>query len=86
MTRVTYKTSENDGEWQKFNTVLSYLSYMIKAPMVTKGTPVVNALMKQQRCITNILCALVGLPPDNDMLLEHKTHMPPETKGALNVA
>ena len=61
------------GEWNNFETILSILSYMIKAPLVPKGTPIVNALMKQQRCITNVLCALVGLPPDSDMLLEHKT-------------
>lgn len=43
------------------------------------GTPVVNALMKQQRMLTNILCACLGLPPDGDMLLEHKTKLPKPT-------
>lgn len=84
MTRVQYKTNDTD-DWEHFHTVMSYLSYMIKAPIVPKGTPIVNALMKQQRCITNILCALVGLPPDNDMLLEHKTHLPAQTTGAQKV-
>jgi myo-inositol-1-phosphate synthase len=49
---------------------------MLKAPMAAPGTPVVNALFKQQRSITNILCACVGVPPDGDMLLEHKTKLP----------
>jgi myo-inositol-1-phosphate synthase len=44
--------------------------------MAAPGTPVVNALFKQQRSITNILCACVGVPPDGDMLLEHKTKLP----------
>jgi len=72
MTRISYKTEEQ-GDWQSFEPVLSILSYMLKAPMVPEGTPVVNALFKQHRCITNILCACAGLPPDTDMLLEHKT-------------
>lgn len=59
MTRVTYKTSESGDDWESFNTVLSYLSYMIKAPMVTKGTPIVNALMKQQRWVIKFCIQLV---------------------------
>jgi len=74
-TRIYYKTPEMP-EFARFNTVLSVLSYMLKAPMVTPGTPVVNALFKQHRCLTNILCAILGLPPDGDMLLEHKTRLP----------
>ena len=38
------------------------------------GTPVVNALAKQRACIENILRACVALPPENNMLLEHKLH------------
>lgn len=112
MTRIEYKTAENQ-EFTSFDPVLSILSYMLKAPLVAPGTPVVNALFKQHRycfvcscfsrirfierkirvlyrsikishfsffpsirCITNILCACVGLPPDTDMLLEHKTKLP----------
>jgi myo-inositol-1-phosphate synthase len=62
-------------KFENFDVVLSLLSYWLKAPMVTPGTPVVNALMKQQRCITNIMCACLGLPPDTDMGLEHKTKL-----------
>lgn len=31
--------------------------------MVPRGTPVINALMKQQRAITNLLCALGRAQP-----------------------
>jgi myo-inositol-1-phosphate synthase len=75
MTRVSYKTVETK-EYVKFDSVLSILSYLLKAPLVKAGTPVVNALFKQHRAITNILCAFIGLPPDGDMLLEHRTHLP----------
>ena len=77
-TRVRYRdaAAPADSPAASFHPVLSVLSYLLKAPMVPADTPVVNALSKQQRCITNVLCALVGLPPDTDMLLEHKTVLP----------
>jgi len=74
MTRIEYKTA--DADFAKFDSVLSVLSYLLKAPMVPQDTPVVNALFKQLRCIQNILRACIGLSPDNDMLLEHKTVLP----------
>lgn len=75
MTRIDYKT-DHDAEWHSFDPVLSILSYWLKAPLAAPGTPVVNALFKQHRAMTNILCACIGLPPDTDMLLEHKTRLP----------
>lgn len=52
--------------------VASLLSYLAKAPLVPQGTPVINALAKQRACLENFLRALVGLPPDNNMLLQFK--------------
>lgn len=75
MTRITYKTDDTK-DFIPFEPVLSILSYLLKAPMVMPGTPVVNALMKQQRMLTNLLSACAGLPPDADMTLEHKTKLP----------
>jgi len=72
MERITYKTKDM-ANFERFDPILSVLSYLLKAPVVPPGTPVVNALFKQRACITNILRACVGLPPDNDMLLECKT-------------
>lgn len=74
-TRVTYKTEESK-EFKAFDSVLSILSYMLKAPVVKPGTPVINALFKQHRAISNILSAFVGLPAENDMLLEYRTSLP----------
>jgi len=71
--RITYKIPSQEVGWSKFNSVLSILSYLLKAPCVEDGAPVVNALAAQRSCIENILKALVGLPPDNSMMLEHKT-------------
>ena len=69
--RIQYKTKAM-SEYCSFHPVMSILSYLIKAPLVPPGAPVVNALFKQRGCIENIFRACVGLPPDNHMLLEHK--------------
>jgi len=76
MTRITYANEATNGEFVPFEPVLSILSYLLKAPMVMPGTPVVNALMKQHRAITNILSACAGIAMDTDMLLEYKTKFP----------
>ena len=42
--RVSYKT-EGEGEvFKSFHPVMSVLSYMLKAPLVPDGTPVINSL------------------------------------------
>lgn len=71
MTRVGWKTEEAE-DYKGFHSVLSILSYMLKAPMTPPGTPVVNALAKQRNAMLNIFRACVGLQPENDMTLEHK--------------
>ncbi|KAJ1979043.1 Myo-inositol-1-phosphate synthase [Dimargaris verticillata] len=81
MTRISYRVVEQppadangaaDQQYQPFHSVLSVLSYMLKAPLVPPNTPVVNALSKQRTAMENIFRACVGLAPQNDMLLEHK--------------
>jgi len=71
-------TVQLDGEPQarKFNSILSVLSYLLKAPLVPEGTPVINALFRQRACIENLLRACIGLQPVNHMLLEHKIGAP----------
>merc|ERR1712054_425158 len=69
--RIKYKRADMK-EWSSFHPIMSILSYLIKAPLVPPGAPIVNALFKQRACIENVFRACVGLPPDNFMLLEHK--------------
>jgi len=84
MMRISYSTIDAEGSaptpFQSFHPVLSILSYMLKAPVVPEGTPVVNALMKQHRCITNILSACAGIGMDTDMMLETRTKLPKPQK------
>lgn len=72
MSRITYK-SEDDAEFQKFHPILTILSYLLKAPLVPSGTPVVNALFRQRACIENFLRACIGLPSENNIDLQYKT-------------
>mmetsp|Transcript_8964 Transcript_8964/g.17144 ORF Transcript_8964/g.17144 Transcript_8964/m.17144 type:complete len:531 (+) Transcript_8964:42-1634(+) len=75
MQRITFQTGDSD-EWQTFDSALSVLSFLLKAPLASPGTPVMNALSKQQRAITNLLCAAAGLHVDSDLRLEYKTALP----------
>ena len=63
---------EGAKEYERFHPVLSVLSFLLKAPLVPPGTPVVNALFTQRQCMVNIMRACLGLAPENNMLLEHK--------------
>merc|ERR1719410_2214408 len=59
-------------DYESFHPVLSLLSYMLKAPLVPSGAPVVNALFTQRCAIVNVMRACLGLAPDNHMTLEHR--------------
>ncbi|KAL2263471.1 hypothetical protein VTK26DRAFT_6678 [Humicola hyalothermophila] len=76
MTRIQWRAHTADGQgakdYKNFHSVLSVLSYMLKAPMTPPGTPVVNSLYKQRAALINIFRACVGLDPESDMTLEHK--------------
>jgi myo-inositol-1-phosphate synthase len=78
MTRIQWKLhsaeagTESAKGYKSFHSVLSVLSYMLKAPLTPPGTPVVNALVKQRAALANIFRACVGLEPESDMTLEHK--------------
>jgi myo-inositol-1-phosphate synthase len=60
------------GEVTHMHTILSPLAYLLKAPMVPENTPIINALFRQRACIENILRALVGLPAEDNLLLQFK--------------
>ena len=69
--RIAIKKDKSD-EWESFHPVLSLLSYMLKAPLVPYGAPVVNALFTQREAVVNVMRACLGLAPDNHMTLEHR--------------
>jgi myo-inositol-1-phosphate synthase len=69
--RISVRTGSS-GPYERFHSVLSLLSYMLKAPLVPPGTPVINALFAQRQCMANLLRACVGLAPESHMMLEHR--------------
>lgn len=71
MQRIQVST-DGGKTYEPFRNVLSILSYLLKAPFVPKGAPVINALNRQRQCIENLLRALVGLEPENNMGMESK--------------
>lgn len=73
--RIEYKIENETEGYNKFDIVLSILSYWLKAPVVPDGAPVVNALFKQRACIENLLRVCSGLPPENNLALEHRTSL-----------
>lgn len=72
--RITYRRAGED--FAPFHSIMSILAYLLKAPLVPAGTPVVNALFRQRAAIENIMRACVGLPPENHMLLEQRCAPP----------
>ncbi|XP_065369290.1 inositol-3-phosphate synthase [Calliphora vicina] len=85
--RIQLKNNnEENAAWVPFKPVLSLLSYLCKAPLVPKGTQVVNSLFRQRAAIENILRGCIGLPPNNHMTLEQRfdfssiTNEPPTKK------
>lgn len=70
--RIEFKT-ENQTQFTSFRSVLTILSFLLKAPLVENDSPLINALFKQRSAIENILRACVGLPAINDMHLEYRT-------------
>lgn len=69
--RIAFR-AEGESAFHGFNSVLSILSYLLKAPLVPAGAPVINALFRQRACIENIFRACIGLPAVNNMGMEHK--------------
>ncbi|CAG7853534.1 Inositol-3-phosphate synthase; AltName: Full=Myo-inositol 1-phosphate synthase; Short=IPS; Short=MI-1-P synthase; Short=MIP synthase [Serendipita indica DSM 11827] len=73
LTRISYRCVDANGQGGEFKplyTVLSLLSYMLKAPLVKPGTDVVNALGRQRNALELFLKACLGLEGQGDLLLE----------------
>ncbi|EDR07723.1 uncharacterized protein LACBIDRAFT_190813 [Laccaria bicolor S238N-H82] len=74
LTRVQYRQVTPNAREQKdfapLYSVLSLLSYMLKAPLVKPGTEVVNSLNRQRNALEGFLKACIGLEGSSDLLLE----------------
>lgn len=61
-----------DAQYESFKSILSILSYLCKAPLVPRGSQVINSLFSQRSAIENILRACIGLSPNSHMMLEQR--------------
>eukprot|EP00127_Corallochytrium_limacisporum_P003806 Clim_evm20s153 gene=Clim_evmTU20s153 len=69
--RITWKTDDMPA-FDSFHSVLSLLSYMLKAPLVPQGTPIVNSLYRQRAAMENFFRACLGLQAESNLMLEHR--------------
>ena len=76
LTRIQYReitaSSNKATEFAPLYSVLSLLSYMLKAPLVKPGTDVVNALGRQRNALEMFMKACLGLEGQGDLLLESR--------------
>lgn len=73
LSRVQYReASAPSAEYQSLHSVLSFLSYWLKAPLTRPGVEPVNGLNKQRSALENFIRGLVGLGPVNDLKLEER--------------
>lgn len=71
LTRVKYRNvTKGDKIFSPLYSVLSLLSYMLKAPLVKPGIDVVNSLNRQRNALEAFLKACVGLEGNSDLLLD----------------
>jgi myo-inositol-1-phosphate synthase len=62
---------KNNEEFHRFETVLSVLGYLTKAPLTKTGNPIINSLNRQRSHIENILKICAGMPLDVNLMLEY---------------
>lgn len=75
MTRITYAEggNETDESYKTMYSILSLLSFSLKAPLAKKGRDAVNAISRQRNGLANFMKALVGLPPNDDVAIADRT-------------
>ncbi|GME99123.1 unnamed protein product [Ambrosiozyma monospora] len=75
LSRVTYKkvdAKSKAGEYESLYSVLSFLSYWLKAPLTRPGYLAINSLNKQRAGLDNFLRLLIGLEPLDELRFEER--------------
>ncbi|KAH8110511.1 Myo-inositol-1-phosphate synthase [Phellopilus nigrolimitatus] len=70
LTRVQYRDVAKADDFSPLYPVLSLLSFMLKAPLVKRGTDVVNSLSRQRNGLEAFLKACLGLEGSSDLILD----------------
>ena len=69
--RIEWRT-EKMQKFKRFDTILSALGYLTKAPKTRDEAPVVNSLFRQRYGIENLFKVCAGIPLEDNMLLEFR--------------
>lgn len=75
-TRVSYKklggANDNTNTYENFYSILTFLSYWLKAPLTRKGYKAINGLNKQRSGLENFMRLLIGLPALDELRFEER--------------
>jgi len=69
--RIEWRTDKMK-DFQRFDSVLSTLGYLMKAPKTREEAPLVNSLFRQKTGIENLFKVCAGLPLEDNLLLEFR--------------
>jgi myo-inositol-1-phosphate synthase len=61
---------QKSNQFCRYDSVLSVLGYLTKAPLTKCGTPIINSLFRQRNCIENTFKICAGIPLENNLMLE----------------
>ena len=65
----SFAAADETVPFEKLYSVLSLLSYSLKAPLVKEGTGVVNSLSRQRQALEQFFKATLGMDNQGDLLL-----------------
>lgn len=69
--RIQWKDGD-DKDFHRFDSVLSLLGYLCKAPRTREEVPLVNSLFRQKTAIENLFKVCSGIPTEDNLLLSYR--------------
>jgi myo-inositol-1-phosphate synthase len=69
--RIEWK-GDNEKDFHRFDTVLSVLGYLCKAPRTRDQAPMLNSLFRQKNGIENLFKVCAGLPLEDNLLMDFR--------------
>lgn len=69
--RIQWK-SDDEEEFHRFDSVLSVLGYLCKAPRTRDEAPIINSLFRQKNSIENLFKVCAGVPLEDNLLMDFR--------------
>lgn len=64
--------SDDEEEFHRFDSVLSVLGYLCKAPRTRDEAPLINSLFRQKNSIENLFKVCAGVPLEDNLLMDFR--------------